>query len=122
VASCGLASARRPFAASRRAVRSHARLERRRSVLAQQVGRTDEIAASHGQRGVAPGIGRGVLGALLFAFVYALQLRLRILPEFSDVPFELLLAPPYVVVILALALSGRNVAYPGAYLKPYRRA
>jgi hypothetical protein len=27
-----------------------------------------------------------------------------------------------VVVILALALSGRNVAYPGAYLKPYRRA
>ena len=67
-------------------------------------------------------IGRGVLGALLFAFVYALQLRLRILPEFSDVPFELLLALPYVVVILALALSGRNVAYPGAYLKPYRRA
>jgi simple sugar transport system permease protein len=67
-------------------------------------------------------IGRGVLGALLFAFVYALQLRLRILPSFSDVPFELLLALPYVVVILALALSGRNVAYPGAYLKPYRRA
>src|SRR5262245_46510420 len=67
-------------------------------------------------------IGRGVLGALLFAFVYALQLRLRILPEFSGVPFELLLALPYVVVILALALSGRNVAYPGAYLKPYRRA
>ena len=66
-------------------------------------------------------IGRGVLGALLFAFVYALQLRLRILPSFSDVPFELLLALPYVVVILALALSGRNVAYPGAYLKPYRR-
>ena len=24
-------------------------------------------------------------------------------------------------VIGALALSGRNVAYPGAYLKPYRR-
>ena len=66
-------------------------------------------------------IGRGVLGALLFAFVYALQLRLRILPSFSDVPFELRLALPYVVVILALALSGRNVAYPGAYLKPYRR-
>lgn len=66
-------------------------------------------------------IGRGVLGALLFAGVYALQLRLRLLPSLSDVPFELLLALPYVVVILALALSGRNVAYPGAYLKPYRR-
>lgn len=66
-------------------------------------------------------IGRGVLGALLFAGVYALQLRLRLLPSFSDVPFELLLALPYVVVIIALALSGRNVAYPGAYLKAYRR-
>lgn len=67
-------------------------------------------------------IGRGVLGALLFAGVYALQLRLRLLPSLSNVPFELLLALPYVVVILALAVSGRNVAYPGAYLKPYRRA
>jgi simple sugar transport system permease protein len=67
-------------------------------------------------------IGRGVLGALLFAGVYALQLRLRLLPSWSGVPFELLLALPYVVVILALAISGRNVAYPGAYLKAYRRA
>ncbi len=67
-------------------------------------------------------IGRGVLGALLFAAVYALQLRLRLLPSWSGVPFELLLALPYVVVILALAVSGRNVAYPGAYLKAYRRA
>lgn len=66
-------------------------------------------------------IGRGVLGALLFAAVYALQLRLRLLPSWSGVPFELLLALPYVVVILALAVSGRNVAYPGAYLKAYRR-
>lgn len=66
-------------------------------------------------------IGRAVLGALLFAAVYALQLRLRLLPSWSGVPFELLLALPYVVVILALVLSGRNVAYPGAYLKPYRR-
>ena len=67
-------------------------------------------------------IGRGMLGALLFAAVYALQLRLRLLPSWSGVPFELLLALPYVVVILALAVSGRNVAYPGAYLKAYRRA
>mgnify|MGYP001827761118 FL=1 len=33
-----------------------------------------------------------------------------------------MLALPYLVVILALALSGRNVPYPGAYLKPYRRS
>jgi ABC-type uncharacterized transport system permease subunit len=63
-----------------------------------------------------------VLGALVFASVYSLQLRLRILPGWDDVPFELLLATPYIVVIVALAISGRNVAYPGAYLRPYRRA
>ncbi|MGH2385554.1 MAG: ABC transporter permease, partial [Candidatus Limnocylindria bacterium] len=66
-------------------------------------------------------IGRGVIGALLFSLVFSLQFRLRILPGFGELPFELLLALPYLVVIGALALSGRNVAYPGAYLKPYRR-
>ncbi|HEX2194932.1 MAG TPA: ABC transporter permease [Candidatus Limnocylindria bacterium] len=66
-------------------------------------------------------IGRGVLGALLFSLIFSLQFRLRILPEFANLPFELLLALPYLVVIAALALSGRNIAYPGAYLKPYRR-
>jgi simple sugar transport system permease protein len=62
-----------------------------------------------------------VLGGLLFAAVDALQLQLAITAQFGDVPRELLIAAPYVVVIVALALSGRNVAYPGAYLKPYRR-
>jgi simple sugar transport system permease protein len=66
-------------------------------------------------------IGRGVIGALIFAAVFSLQFRLRILPGFGDLPFELLLALPYLVVIAALAISARNVAYPGAYLKPYRR-
>ena len=65
---------------------------------------------------------RVVGGALLFAAVYSLQFRLRILPGWGDVPFELLLALPYLVVIVALAISGRNVEYPGAYLKPYRRS
>jgi general nucleoside transport system permease protein len=65
---------------------------------------------------------RGVAGALIFALVFSLQFRLRILPEFAELPFELLLALPYLAVIAALAISGRNVAYPGAYLKPYRRS
>jgi len=65
---------------------------------------------------------RGVLGALIFALVYSLGLRLGIMEGFSGVPPEVMLALPYLAVIGALAISGRNVAYPGAYLKPYRRS
>jgi ABC-type uncharacterized transport system permease subunit len=65
---------------------------------------------------------RGVLGALIFAAIFSLGLRLRITPGFEAVPNEIMLALPYVVVIIALALSGRNVPYPGAYLKAYRRS
>lgn len=65
---------------------------------------------------------RGVLGALIFAAVYSVGLRLRITPGFEDVPNEVMLALPYIVVIVALAVSGRNVPYPGAYLKAYRRS
>jgi simple sugar transport system permease protein len=32
-----------------------------------------------------------------------------------------MIALPYLVVIAALAISGRNLGYPGAYLQPYRR-
>ena len=63
-----------------------------------------------------------VLGALLFAGADALQLQLGITSAFAGVPRELLIAVPYLVVIAALAVSGRNVAYPGAYLRPYRRS
>ena len=67
-------------------------------------------------------VGRAVIGALIFAAVYALGFRLQNEPGWDRVPYELLLAAPYVAVIVALALAGRNVAYPGAYLRPYRRA
>lgn len=62
---------------------------------------------------------RGMLGALLFGGVFALQLRLQTLG--FTLPYEVLLALPYLVTIAALAIAGRNAAYPGAYLKPYRR-
>jgi general nucleoside transport system permease protein len=62
-----------------------------------------------------------VLGGLLFAGVDALQLQLAVTTFFSGVPREVMIAMPYLVVIAALVLSGRNLAYPGAYLKPYRR-
>lgn len=62
---------------------------------------------------------RAMWGALLFGGVFALQLRLQTMG--LDLPFEAFLALPYVVTIIALAIAGRNVAYPGAYLKAYRR-
>lgn len=62
---------------------------------------------------------RGMLGALLFGGVFALQLRLQL--QGFDLPYEVFLALPYLVTILALGIAGRNAAYPGAYLKPYRR-
>lgn len=66
-------------------------------------------------------VGATVLGALLFAAVDAFQVQMSISAAFGDVPRELLLAAPYLAVVAALALSGRGVAYPGAYLRPYRR-
>ena len=62
---------------------------------------------------------RAMGGALLFGGVFALQLRLQTLG--FALPYEVLLALPYLVTIAALAIAGRNAAYPGAYLKPYRR-
>lgn len=58
-------------------------------------------------------------GALLFGALTALQLRLQ--AENVQLPYELLLALPYVITILVLAIFGRNANYPAALLKPYRR-
>jgi len=62
---------------------------------------------------------RVFLGALLFAFVQALQLRLQ--AEGVDLPYEALLALPYILTIIVLAVAGRNASYPAALLKPYDR-
>jgi general nucleoside transport system permease protein len=58
-------------------------------------------------------------GALLFGFVQALQLRLQ--AQGVPLPYEALLALPYIVTIIVLAVAGRNASYPTALLKPYRR-
>ncbi|MGB4777976.1 ABC transporter permease [Microbacterium sp.] len=63
-----------------------------------------------------------VAGALLFGLADALQLQLAITPAFGWLPNELLIAFPYLIVVAALAIRGRGVRYPGAYLTPYRRA
>ncbi len=62
---------------------------------------------------------RVLWGALLFGGVSALQLRLQ--ATGLELPYELFLALPYLVTILALTLAGRNVSAPAALLKPYRR-
>jgi simple sugar transport system permease protein len=58
-------------------------------------------------------------GSLLFGGVQALQSRLQLTGV--KLPYELFLALPYIVTILALTLAGRNVSAPAALLKPYKR-
>jgi simple sugar transport system permease protein len=58
-------------------------------------------------------------GALLFGAITALQLRLQ--AENIPLPYELMLALPYVMTIVAVAIAGRNASYPAALLKPYKR-
>ncbi len=60
-----------------------------------------------------------LLGALLFGGVSALQLRLQMTG--LRLPYEIFLALPYIVTIIALTIAGRNASYPAALLKPYRR-
>jgi simple sugar transport system permease protein len=58
-------------------------------------------------------------GALLFGGVQALQSRLQLTG--IKLPYELFLALPYIVTIIALTIAGRNASYPAALLKPYKR-
>jgi simple sugar transport system permease protein len=70
--------------------------------------------------------GKALLGALLFAFFDALQLRLQqasgggVLFGF-EVPYQAYLMLPYGMAIIALVLVARRAAYPQALMKPYRK-
>ena len=64
--------------------------------------------------------GKVLLGTLLFGALQAIQLRLQA-EGITVVPYELLLAMPYVLTIAALAFAGRNASVPAALLKAYRR-
>ncbi|CAN7249794.1 ABC transporter permease [Phyllobacterium sp. LjRoot231] len=64
--------------------------------------------------------GRALLGALLFAFFDAFQLRLQ--PVLGDrVPYQIFLMIPYILSIAALALVARRAKVPQALMQPYRR-
>ena len=65
--------------------------------------------------------GKALLGALLFAFFDALQLRLQQSGGEGALPYQLYLMLPYVLSIAALVLVARQARYPQALMKPYRR-
>ena len=63
---------------------------------------------------------RALLGALLFAFFDAFQLRLQ--PVLGDrVPYQIFLMIPYILSIAALALVARRAKVPQALMQAYRR-
>jgi len=64
--------------------------------------------------------GKALLGALLFAFFDALQLRLQQAGG-ATLPYQVYLMLPYALSILALVLVARKAAYPQALMKPYRK-
>ena len=68
--------------------------------------------------------GKALLGALLFAFFDALQLRLQQAGgglAGIELPYQLYLMLPYVLSIVALIVVARRAAYPQALMKPYRK-
>jgi len=69
--------------------------------------------------------GKALLGALIFAFFDALQLRLQQgtvhLPGLPQLPYQIYLMLPYLLSIIALMLMARRAAYPQALMKPYRK-
>ncbi|MDP2367983.1 ABC transporter permease [Rhodoferax sp.] len=64
--------------------------------------------------------GKALLGALLFAFFDALQLRLQQSGN-ALLPYQLYLMLPYVLSIAALVLVARKASYPQALMRPYRK-
>lgn len=63
---------------------------------------------------------RALLGALLFAFFDAFQLRLQTAMG-GAVPYQIFLMAPYLLSILALAVMARRARVPQALMQPYRR-
>ena len=58
-------------------------------------------------------------GALLFSFVIALQLQIKVIG--LDIPSEFAVMAPYVITIVALAFASKRQEQPTALTKPYER-
>ena len=63
--------------------------------------------------------GKAVLGAILFAAFDALQIRLQQTAMGAVLPYQLFLALPYCLSILALILMSRRAEVPAALMVPY---
>lgn len=63
---------------------------------------------------------RCAVGALLFAFIDAFQLRMQV-SSIVALPYEFFLALPFVLTIVAMAIVSRNAIAPAALLKPFRK-
>ncbi len=64
--------------------------------------------------------GKALLGALLFAGLDAMQVRVQ-LQLGSFIPYQVFLMLPYILSIVAMVLVARKAQYPKALLQPYRR-
>lgn len=64
--------------------------------------------------------GKALLGALLFAGIDALQVRVQQVSG-AAIPYQFFLMAPYVLSILAMVVMARRAAYPKALLVPFRR-
>ena len=58
-------------------------------------------------------------GAILFSFVNALQLQIKVIG--LDVPSEFAVMAPYVITIIALVFASKRQEQPTALTKPYER-
>ena len=62
--------------------------------------------------------GKALLGALLFGFFDALQLRLQ-QADSGGLPYQLYLMLPYLLCLAALVVASRRATAPQALMKPY---
>jgi simple sugar transport system permease protein len=65
--------------------------------------------------------GKAVLGAILFAAFDALQIRLQQTPLGAALPYQLFLALPFILSILALILMSRRAEVPASLMVPYNK-
>jgi simple sugar transport system permease protein len=63
---------------------------------------------------------KSAAGAVLFAVIDALQLRLQA-SSAMNLPYQVFLMLPFVLTIVGMALVSRNATAPAALLKPFRK-